>query len=286
MLQGGSLAHCLLTEVLPQPPVDQTVQEALEGDGQGLREREGRGKRCLYLPLGHPVLQECCKPHRPLHAGEEPPGISPCERTGRVAQGHRRWFSSWCAQLRQGQHLGRAEERNTNHQTRGKSPGRARLPPATRGFCPGWHQVLGLAGLPQPCHCGTGTAQLSQLPPPSPLTHLMGTNVPVLEPRKRVFTYCSNVEEKDRGRFDAGEGEEGEEEGCRWKTKGHSLVFLSLIMLHLEFPSPSGKCPSPVTAYVPWHRALRRTSTRVQRGPPQHAAQGPWGTHCHKFLQG
>lgn len=26
--------------------------------------------------------------------------------------------------------------------------------------------------------------------------------------------------------------------------------------------------------------------TCVQRGPPQHAAQGPWGTHCHKFLQG
>ena len=49
--QGGSLAHRLLTEVLPQPAVDQAVQEALEGDGQGLRERgEGSSERCLHLP--------------------------------------------------------------------------------------------------------------------------------------------------------------------------------------------------------------------------------------------
>lgn len=52
MLQGGSLAHRLLTEVLPQPAVDQTVQEALEGDGQGLRERGQR--RALPLPAPGP----------------------------------------------------------------------------------------------------------------------------------------------------------------------------------------------------------------------------------------
>lgn len=58
MLQGGSLAHCLLTEVLPQPPVDQTVQEALEGDGQGLREREGAEASAAFTC---PWATRCCR---------------------------------------------------------------------------------------------------------------------------------------------------------------------------------------------------------------------------------
>lgn len=59
------------------------------------------------------------------------------------------------------------------------------------------------------------------------------------------YTHCSNVEGKDRGGFDAGEGEEGEEEGCGWKTKGHSLVSFSLMMLHLEFSKWQMSFPFP-----------------------------------------
>lgn len=183
-----------------------------------------------------------------------------------------------------------AERRSQNHQT---------------CVCPGWHLVgchqRGLAApteLNLPGGASLWLAGTSVLPPnlpqpprpsaaptPSPLTRLVGTNVPAPEPGKWVFTYCSNVEDKDRGRFDAGEGEEGEEEGCRWKTKEHALVPLPLTMIHLEFPFPSGQCPSPATAHFPWPRGSTWDKHLwVQRGPSQGAAQAPRGTHRQGVL--
>lgn len=55
-------------------------------------------------------------------------------------------------------------------------------------------------------------------PAPPPLTPPTGINIPVHGPGKGS-TYSSNIEGKDRGRFDAGEGEDGEEEGCGWEKK-------------------------------------------------------------------
>lgn len=80
VLQGGPLAHRLPAEISSQPPVGQAVQEALQGRGQGLRGRTGRGGARLSRTQGD-VWEEVAflvvRPREPKHlAGTEDPGIA------------------------------------------------------------------------------------------------------------------------------------------------------------------------------------------------------------------
>lgn len=83
-------------------------------------------------------------------------------------------------------------------------------------------------------------------------------------------TYCSNVEDKDRGRFDAGEGEDGEEEGCGWEKK---MFFGPLLITSF---------PCQMAMLVLYHRLLPMAQgsvqdklLRVKQSPSQHAAPAP-----------
>lgn len=142
---------------------------------------------------------------------------------------------------------------------------------------PGGGSTHGACLVPGGHHCSPSPSSLRQLlallphwdPASPPLTPPTGTKVPVHGPGKGS-TYCSNIEDKDRGRFDAGEGEDGEEEGCGWEKK---MFFGPLLITSF---------PCQVAMLVLYHRLLPMAQGSVQdkllhvkQSPSQHAAPAP-----------